>query len=547
MDRVYSAQFIMHTEKYVFGIDVGTGSARAGLFDKAGNRLATHTHPIRMWTPFPEHFEQSSADIWAAICSCVRACLAEAKIEAAHIAGISFDATCSLVVMDANGAPLAINTEGDSTRDIVVWMDHRATAEAAEINAGEYDVLRYVGGKISPEMQTPKLLWVKKHLPQTWQDAAQFFDLADWLTWRACGSLSRSLCSLVCKWTYLGHANRFDPDYFRAIGLADVLPKIGDVVQPMGTSLGYLSEEAARELGLTTRCVVGQGMIDAHAGGVGVLGAIWEQSDSTPLEKLESTLALIGGTSNCHMATSRSPHFVPGVWGPYYGAMLPGLWLGEGGQSTAGSAIEYAITAHPAAGRVIAELGGRTIYEVLNEEIARLGDVPTLTKHFHVLPYFLGNRSPHADPQARATFDGVVLDASLQSLALQYLATVQAVAYGTRDILETLNGNGYCIDTIFVTGGGTKNTLWLQEHADATGLTLILPEEAEAVLLGSAILAATAAGVHHDIFGAMKAMSRSGKIIRPRPQWKKYHDAKFEIFQKMYREQLSRRESMNDF
>src|SRR5205085_1725952 len=136
-------------------------------------------------------------------------------------------------------------------------------------------------------------------------------------------------------------------------------------------------------------------------------------------------------------------------------------------------------------------------------------------RDIHVLADFLGNRSPIADPHIRGIVDGMTLDVSLTSQALRYYATIQAVAYGTRDIVRAMNESGYRIDTLFVTGGGTKNPLWLQEHADATGLRLILPQEPEAVLLGSAILAATAAGAYPDIHAAMQAMSRSGEVIAP--------------------------------
>ncbi|HZP80786.1 MAG TPA: FGGY-family carbohydrate kinase, partial [Chthonomonadaceae bacterium] len=89
--------------------------------------------------------------------------------------------------------------------------------------------------------------------------------------------------------------------------------------------------------------------------------------------------------------------------------------------------------------------------------------------------------------------------------------------------------------------------LWLQEHADATGLTLILPKEPEAVLLGAAILAATAAGVYPDIPAAMQGMSDRGQVVAPNPETAAYHAAKFAIFREMYREQLRRREAMAQF
>ncbi|HEX8833773.1 MAG TPA: FGGY family carbohydrate kinase, partial [Abditibacteriaceae bacterium] len=225
------------SQEYVIGIDVGTGSARAGLFDRHGKMLASATQPITMWKPKPHYAEQSSEDIWQAICSCVRRSLSEASVQASDIAGISFDATCSLVVLDASDAPLPVNDEGDAARNIIVWMDHRAITETEEINAQGHDVLRYVGGQLSPEMETPKLLWLKRHLPETWNRAAKFFDLADYLTYRSTGVDSRSLCTVVCKWTYLGHEEEgWSRTYFDQIGLGELLEgsKIGTEIRPMG-------------------------------------------------------------------------------------------------------------------------------------------------------------------------------------------------------------------------------------------------------------------------------------------------------------------------
>ncbi len=548
----------MSEERYVIGVDVGTGSARAGIFDARGALLSSATEPIEMWKPRPDHVEQSSQDIWRAVSQVVRQCREEAGVEASRVAGISFDATCSLVVLDERGQPLPVNEEGAAERDIIVWMDHRALRETEEINAGEHEVLRYVGGRLSPEMETPKLKWLKEHLPQTWSKAGKFFDLADYLTWRSSGMDARSLCTVVCKWTYLGHegkGGKWDKKYFKKIGLSDVFEgdKIGSDVRPMGTKLGPLSLEAARDLGLTTNCAVGIGIIDAHAGGLGLLGAVWQGRDDTPLDELESVLALIGGTSNCHMAVSHKPRFIPGVWGPYFGAMVPGLWLNEGGQSAAGGAIDHAIASHPNAPALNeqAKKQKKTVYELLNAEVARLqkesGRGPEITRDFHVLPDFLGNRSPHADPHARGVFDGITLDNSLSSHALHYYATLQAVAYGTRDIIAAMNDEGYNIKTMMVTGGGIKNPLWVQEHADATGCTLILPEQPEAVLLGSAVLAATAAGLYPDIYRAMQGMSRAGATVKPRRETAAYHKAKFKIFRAMYKEQRRRRAAMENF
>ena len=541
--------------RFVIGIDVGTGSARAGIFDPSGRMLASAVEPIRMWKPKPDYAEQSSEDIWAAVCKVTRACREQAGVAPEDVAGVSYDATCSLVVLDKAGKSLPVNDEGDAARDIIVWMDHRALAETDAINAGGYDVLKYVGGRVSPEMETPKLKWLKAHLPQTWAAAGKFLDLADYLTWRSSGVDARSLCTVVCKWTYLGHENRWDRAYFDAIGIGDAFAgdKIVDDVWPMGNRLGGLTPQAAADLGLTTAAAVGVGIIDAHAGGLGVLGAIWEGKAERDLTALESALALIGGTSNCHMAVSKEPRFIDGIWGPYYGAMVPGMWLTEGGQSTAGSAIDHVIADHANASNLAAEAkrARKTVYELLNAEIARIqaeeGRGPEVTRNMHILPYFLGNRSPKADPHARAVIDGISLDESITSQALRYYSAIQAVAYGTRDIIVEMNKAGYRIKNMLVTGGGAKNPLWLQEHADATGCTILLPKEPEAVLLGSAVLAATAAGLYPDIYAAMQGMSASGTTVEPRAETAAYHEAKFAVFQDMYRSQVKHREAMARF
>src|SRR3569623_1387585 len=103
----------MKKPEYVIGVDVGTGSARAGVFDRAGTLLASAVEPIEIWRPKPEYAEQSSADIWRAVCEVVRTARKKAKVAVEAVVGIAFDATCSLVVLDRAGKPLAVNDERD--------------------------------------------------------------------------------------------------------------------------------------------------------------------------------------------------------------------------------------------------------------------------------------------------------------------------------------------------------------------------------------------------------------------------------------------------
>ncbi|RKK05652.1 ribulokinase [Pseudoroseomonas wenyumeiae] len=537
----------------VIGVDVGTGSARAGAFAPHGTMLAQAAQPIRMWRPRPGFAQQSSTDIWAAVCAAVRNALAE--LGPIRVRGIGFDATCSLVALDAAGDPVSISQDGEPEQDTVVWMDHRAAAEAERINAGGHDVLRYVGGRVSLEMQTPKLLWLKHHLPEAWARAALFLDLPDFLTWRATGSTTRSLCSTVCKWTYLGREGRWDEGFFRAIGLEDLaaegFQRIGTEILPVGQPIpGGLSATAATELGLPAGIPVGTSAIDAHAGGLGVIGAALD-GQAPDEQALLRRLALVGGTSSCHMAVSAEPRFVPGVWGPYFSAMQPGLWLNEGGQSATGALVDHVITTHAAYPALAEEAAqaGITIYQRLNElleEMAAPLPFPALlTEHLHVMPDFHGNRSPRADASLRGMVSGLGLSATAEDLALLYLATVQAIAYGTRHIIETLNGQGYAIDTVLACGGGTKNPVFLREHADATGCRIVLPAEPEAILLGASMLGAVAGGVHPDLPAAMAAMSRAGRVVQPASEAaRRYHDAKYAVFLRMHEDQMAYRSLM---
>ena len=143
---------------YVIGVDVGTGSVRAALFDENGKRYAVADRPIRMNKPRPLHVEQSSDDIWAGVVACVRSVVTAAGVAVSDIRAIGFDATCSLVVLGEGGLPLPVGDPSRPERNIIVWMDHRALEQAERINALGHPVLNYVGGRISPEMQTPRLL-----------------------------------------------------------------------------------------------------------------------------------------------------------------------------------------------------------------------------------------------------------------------------------------------------------------------------------------------------------------------------------------------------
>lgn len=514
------------TDRASVGVDVGSGSVRAAVFDHAGNRRADVVRPIQQFNPHGDFYEQSSADIWRQTCGAVRQAVAQCGLPRDAISGIGFDATCSLVAVGADGKPVSVAADGDPARDIVMWMDHRAVAEADEINATNDPALAYVGGEVSVEMELPKLLWLRRHFPERYTAAWRFLDLADYMVWRAGGADVASVCTLTCKWNYLAHERRFSESLLAAVGLTDLLPKIPTDIRQLGSAAGCLSERSAAELGLLPGTAVATGIIDAHAGGLALLGA-------AP----EGGLAIISGTSCCHLVNSETPVMVPGVWGPYFGAMLPGWWLNEGGQSAAGSLIDWTLRQSDAWPELQAEATAthRSVYAIANEWVAALqAREPEPTRNLHVLADHHGNRSPRADPASRGVMAGLSLEQGPDALARRYLATVQALAYGTRHIIETLNAAGHRIQRVLMCGGGARNPLLLREHADATGCDLHLASEDEAVALGAAVLAAAASGGFPDLQSAAAAMVRPGGVVRADPARRAFHDAKYAVYLALY-------------
>jgi D-ribulokinase len=505
------------------GVDVGTSSARAGVFDEKGSLLATARRPITVWHEAGNVVEQSSSEIWAACAGSVRTAMADAALPPSAVKGMGFDATCSLVVLAAAANPLTVSTSGDERRNVIVWMDHRAIAEARLVNDTDDDVLRYVGGSISPEMEIPKLLWLKRHLPSTYRSAGHFFDLADYLSFRATGSTTRSICTLACKWNFLAHERRWSDSYFERIGLGDLASdnyaKIGSEIAAPGTPLGAgLSKSAAQDFGLLEGTPVGASLIDAHAGGVGTIGG--REKSGQPVDVCRR-LAYIMGTSACIMATTSEPRFVPGVWGPYYSGMLPGFWLNEGGQSAAGAAIDYLIRSHPAYNEAVAaaHAGGIEVLEFLERRIVSraksAGEAALFARDIHVLPEFLGNRSPFADPDSRAIVAGMDLDVDIGSMERLFVAGLCGLAYGLADVVEAFRSHGVDSDLMVISGGAGRSSLVRQIMADTTDLTVAVPETQEPVLLGAAMLGAVAGSCYGSIGEAMASMSAIGCLSEP--------------------------------
>ncbi|KAK8086948.1 sugar kinase [Apiospora phragmitis] len=567
-------EMIHLVQDYFIGIDVGTGSARACLIDSTGDIKALASEAIKLWQPQTGYYEQSTTDIWACICSCVHKVLHQSSIDPNTIKGIGFDATCSLAVFSHDtDEPVAVTgptfEDDGNARNVILWLDHRPVDETEKINATGHNLLRYVGGKMSIEMEIPKVLWLKNNMPPELFDRCKFYDLADALTHLATGSETRSFCSTVCKQGFVpvgvdGSVKGWQEDFYETIGLGDLVKdnfkRMGGVNGVNGTYLsagelvGTLSEKASRELGLPVSIAVGSGVIDAYAGWIGTVGAKvdteYGQSDeSLPANDLPQAftrLAAVAGTSTCHLAMSEKPVFVNGVWGPYRDVLLPDYWMAEGGQSATGELLRHVIETHPAHSQVIplAEAMQLNLYDYLNlhlRELAEKANAPSVSylgRHFFFYGDLWGNRSPVADPNMKGAVIGLSPDSSVDGLALYYYATMEFIALQTRQIIESMNKSGHSIASIFMSGSQCQNGMLMDLMATVCDMPVLIPRYVHAAVVhGAAMLGAKAAsagadGTTENLWTIMDRMSKPGRLVKPGTSKgeKTLLDAKYEVF-----------------
>lgn len=509
---------------FYIGVDVGTGSARACLIDTNGIILGLAERPITRHELKPNHITQNSTEIWNAICYCVKSCLRDSGVEPQEVFGIGFDATCSLVaISESQDEPVSVGPDfSDNHENIILWMDHRAQEETDKINSTGDVCLKYVGGQMSIEMELPKMKWLKHHKPGGIKDV-KFYDLPDYLVHKATGTETRSFCSVVCKQGFvpLGVENSttgWSKDFLMSVDMEELVEddfrRLGGIPGKNGKYLsagdivGKLTAQAAEQLGLTTECIVASPVIDAYAGWVGTVAAKAEipalQESHIEGSILTSCgrLAAVAGTSTCHIAMTKDPCFVQGVWGPYKDVMAEGYWLAEGGQSCTGQLLAHVLSIHPASQELArsAEASNLSKFDYLNLTLENMvidrheRSVVSLAKHMFFYGDFHGNRSPIADPRMKASIIGQSMDCSINDLAIQYFAACEFIAQQTRQIVEEMEKSGHNITCIYMSGGQCRNGLLMRLLADCTGLPVVIPRYIDAaVVFGSALLGAVAA------------------------------------------------------
>src|SRR5262245_46823367 len=495
--------------RLLLGLDVGTQSLRAALVDQRGRTVAFGLAPIETTYPKPTWAEQQPGEWWSAAGVAVRAALEQGGVAPAEVVAIGLDCTaCTVVACDADGQPLG---------PALLWMDQRAFREAAEISATGHPILRYVSGRVSPEWMLPKALWLKRNEPETYHRAGRIVEGTDWMMYRLTGEWVLSLNHVAVKWNYARPDGGWPIDLHRAVDLEDLRAKWPEAIVPLGGGEARLSPAAAGALGLQAGIPVAQGGIDAYLGMLG-LGAT-----------RNGDVAVIVGSSTCHLAQSRDGVFGSGAAGCYPDATVEGLYTLEAGQTATGSILDWYRRHFAGKEQAEAERRGVNVYTILDEEAAA---VPPGADGLIVRDDWQGNRSPYKNPQARGAIAGLSL---AHGPGHVFRALYEATASGTRHILEDAAAHGLDVERVFIGGGGARSALWLQIHADILKQPVHLTRESESCALGSALTAAVAAGYFGDFDEAAQVMVAIEKVVEPDPSHASVYDELFGRYVDLYK------------
>ncbi|WP_437670188.1 ribulokinase [Sorangium sp. So ce131] len=545
----------MSTGTFVIGIDFGTDSVRSVVADAQSGALAgAAVAPYPRWAqgrycdPHAHRFRQHPLDYLHAMEVSIRSALSQAGGDvASRVRGISVDTTGSTPVLaDAKGRPLALHPgfEEDPDAMFILWKDHTAVAEAARINElarawGGVDYTKFSGGVYSSEWFWAKALHVLEVNPAVARAAVTLLEHCDWIPTvltgtEELGHIRRSRCAA-------GHKAMWHPE-FDGYPSSDFLAKLHPRLPALGATLGSrtwtadepfgtISPSWAATLGVPEDTVVGVGAFDAHMGAVG--------GDIQPHHLLK-----VMGTSTCDMLvvpkTGAPEVLVAGICGQVDGSILPDAIGYEAGQSAFGDVFAWfkQLLSWPLRALRPADAGASDpswdaaadalIERIIPELEKAAAQIPPARSSVLALDWFNGRRTPDADQRLKGAL--VRLDLATDAPRV-YRALVEAVAFGSRAIVERFRAQGIRIDGVIGIGGvARKSPLTMQVLADVLDMAVEVRAGEQPVALGAAMFAATAAGLHATIEDAQRAMS-PGTEARYRPD-----PARVRLYDALYRE-----------
>jgi len=509
----------MSGTKYCIGIDYGTLSGRVLLVEAAtGREIATSV------TPYPhgviedklpgtgirlgyDWALQDPADYVRVLERSVPEVIREAGIAPADVIGIGVDFTsCTILPVKRDGTPLCKLKEFHTNPHawVKLWKHHAAQPQANRLNEtaaarGEAFLARY-GGKISSEWMIPKLMEILHDAPEVYAAADRFMEAGDWLIMQLIGEEVRSSCSAGFKALWHKRTGFPDKAFFKALDprLEDVEEKLGDRYLPIGSKAGELTAAMAERIGLAAGTAVAVFICDAPV----TLPAVGVTEPGK--------MVLVMGTSLCHILLSDEEKPVEGICGIVEDGAIPGYYAYEAGQSAVGDIFDWFVrSCVPPEYHREAEERGMGIFPLLEEKASRLkpGQSGLLA-----LDWWNGNRSCLMDADLTGLMVGMTLSTKPEEI---YRALMEATAFGTRLIIETMKQTGIPVRELYACGGlSQKNRLLMQIYSDVTDMEIRISGSAQTGALGAAISGASAAGAERGGYASLVEASRQMANIR---------------------------------
>lgn len=518
-------------KRVVIGLDYGSDSARAVIVNAlTGEILATSVKNYPRWTkglycdPVASRYRQHPQDYIDVLEAAVKEALSLAPAGTAeNVVGIAFDTTGSTPAFtDATGAPLALSPEFAENPNamFILWKDHTAIREAAEINklSHEWDIdyTAYEGGVYSSEWFWAKALHVLREDEAVREKAYSIVEYCEWLPALITGvkksdDIVRSRCANGHKAMWHEKWGGLPSEEF-LIALDPLLAgfraRLFNKTETADKPVGKLSEEWAERLGLSTEVVVAGGAFDCHMGAVG--------ANITP-----HTFVRVIGTSTCDIMVSSYEEMehklIRGICGQVDGSVIPGMIGLEAGQSGFGDiyawfkrVLEFPLKS------IIGEtslIDGDTKEKLIAEAADKI--IPALTREAEKIPvsesaviatdWMNGRRTPDANQLLKGTVTGLTLASDATRI---FRALVEATAFGSRAIIDRFRGEGIRIDSVIGIGGiALKSPFVMQTLSDVLNMSIKVCKTDQACALGAAMFAATAAGVHDKVEDAQRAMN----------------------------------------
>ncbi len=492
----------MSAQHFILAHDLGTTGNKASLFNLNGQVVASTLASYTTAYPLPNWAEQNPADWASAIFNSTRELLEQAQISPAEVAVVSFSGHMQgALVVDKAGQPL---------RPAIIWADQRATAQADILAQalGADQVYRLTGSRVSPGYTAAKIRWIKEHQPDIYRKIYKVLQAKDYAAFLLTGQFATDYSDASLTQLLNLQQRHWSTEILDALELsAAILPDI----YPAATVVGRVTPQAAAATGLQagTPVVIGGG-----DGGCATVGAGAVQAGDV--------YNYIGSSSWVALSAAQ-PVFDPDQRTFNFIHLDPSLYCPLGTMQAAGGAFDWLE-------RLFRDEGAtQPIYKALDEAA---GKVPPGATGVLFLPYLLGERSPHWNPAARATFVGLSMPNGKAEIAR---AVLEGVAFNLRYILDSLRGQGVQVEAMRLIGGGGKSAVWRQILADVYNLPIVkvnLP--AAATALGAAIAGGIGVGLYADYSVAQQLVPITPAEV-PNPATQPRYQALYHLFKETYR------------